>query len=380
MNEFCNAVFVVTETYSCPLYNVGEEFAVHNFTLSVNRDKQTCLILMKEFMKILAAPECLLEPHRQSALHSIPPIQQQMQRTKFDCGGCCGLVRFECKKPQKRYAVTVQGKMIEAKNREIKKQANELIQKKIYAFLRRIQLFHELDRDTIQYLAHLMHLRRYDANKILIEEGMPGTYLYILLAGQAAVVNKNGEIFAKLKRGEMFGETSLLTGRPAYPSVCSLTPIQLVVLDSRNFRQALSTYPNLNSFFWNIMMNRAKANLIRSCQINSGMNGELACISLVDLFQLINSGRKSGTLDLTLPDGHASVLFNEEGEIIHAKREGLQGKKALFALLSQEEGSFTYVVERLPDAYRKKQRLGEFMSLLLEGLQYVDESRSAAMA
>jgi hypothetical protein len=210
---------------------------------------------------------------------------------------------------------------------------------------------------------------------MLIEEGMPGTHLYILIAGQAGVINRNSEIFAKLKRGDVFGETSLLTGRPAYPSVCSLTPVQLIVLNSKNFRQALSSYPNLNSFFWNIMMTRAKANLIRSCQINSGMSGELACISLVDLFQLINSGRKSGTLDLMLPDGHASVFFNKEGEIVHATFGQLQGKEALFTLLTQENGSFTYTVENLPAPYRKKERLGEFMGLLMEGLQHADESR-----
>lgn len=375
MKEFCNFIFIVTETYSCPLYNVGEEFTVRNFTLTTRRDKQTCLLLMQEFMKVLAVPETLLAPGRSAAANALMFQQQGAQRIKFACGGCSGLIRFECKKPHKKYAVTVQGQLIEEKNREAEKQTSELVRKKIYCFLRRVKMFDELDSDTLQYLALLMQLRRYNANKMLIEEGMPGTHLYIVIAGQAGVINKNGEIFAKLKRGDVFGETSLLTGRPAYPSVCSLTPVQLIVLNSTNFRQALSSYPNLNSFFWNIMMTRAKANLIHSSQINSGMSGELACISLVDLFQLINSGRKSGTLDLILPDGHGSVLFNKEGEIVQATYGQLQGKEALFTLLPQENGSFTYTVETLPDPYSKKKRLGEFMGLLMEGLQHMDESR-----
>lgn len=374
MNEFCNVFFVVTEAYSCPLYQVGEEFAVRNFTLSTKRDKQTCLLLMQEFMKVLAVPESLLEPRRGSSMNPVLPSQQGAQRIKFECGGCSGLIRFERKKPRKSHAVTVQGRLIEAKNREAERQASELVRQKVYSFLRGIKLFDQLDADTLRYLVLLMQLRRYDADKMLVEEGMPGTYLYILLAGQAAVVNKNGEIFARLKRGEMFGETSLLTGRPAYPSVCSLTPVQLIVLNSKNFRQALSSYPNLNSFFWNIVMTRAKANLIRSCQVSSGMSGELDCISLVDLFQLINTSRKPGRLDLMLPDGHACVLFNREGEIVHAACGRLRGKKALFTLLPRKNGTFTYTVAQLPDAYRKKQRLGEFMTLLMEGLHYVDEN------
>ena len=378
MTEFRNVVFIVTEAYSCPLYKVGEEFTVRNFTLSAQPNKQTCLLLMQEFMKVLAVPESMLEPRRGPGISQVLPPQQG-QRMKFDCGGCSGLIRFERKRVQKTQAVTVQGRMIEEKNREAERQAGELVRKKIYTFLRGIKLFDQLDTDTLHYLALLMQLRRYEANKTLIEEGMPGTYLYILLAGRAAVMNKEGEIFAKLQRGDMFGETSLLTGRPAYPSVRSLTQVQLIVLNSANFRQALSSYPNLNSFFWNIMMNRAKANLVRSCQISSGMNGELACISLVDLFQLINSGKKPGRLDLTLPDGHACVLFNEDGEIVHAACGGLRDKKALFALLAREEGSFTYTVAQLPETYRKKQHLGDFMALLMEGLQRMDESRHISL-
>lgn len=252
--------------------------------------------------------------------------------------------------------------------------------KRIYFLLRGIELFDGLEVGILKHLALLMQLKQCRENKLLVEEGVPGTHFYVLLEGQAAVEDKNGEIFANLKRGDVFGETSLLTGKPAYPSVRSLTSVTLLVLTSQNFRQLTSTYPHLYRFFLNIAMDRIRKNdnrfFIRSDQIDSGISGELACISPLDLFQLIHAGSKSGKVELTLFEGHACVLFNE-GEIVHAACGQLQGKKALFALLAKEEGSFKYT-EQLSEEYKKKQILGGFMGLMMEGLQQFDEGKSTS--
>ena len=94
----------------------------------------------------------------------------------------------------------------------------------------------------------------------------------------------------------------------------------------------------------------------------------------MELFQLINSGGKSGRVDLVLPDGQAAVLFNE-GEIVHAFYAGLLGKEALFILLAQKKGTFTYTAE-LTDEEKKLPVLGGFMGLLMEGLQHLDEEKN----
>ncbi|MCI5120178.1 MAG: hypothetical protein D3908_03100, partial [Candidatus Electrothrix sp. AUS4] len=242
MSDLLNIVFVVTKAYSCPIYKEGEQFTVQNFLLSPKGDKQICLRLVKEFMEVIDIPADLLQSWLDAAINPMLPKEPGMQQMQLECGGCSGLIRFECKKVeldkdiQATQDIEAQKKLIEAKNKEAEKQTSELVKKKIYSFLCEIKLFDQLDAETLQALALLMQLRRYEAGKMLIEEGLPGTHLYILLAGEAAVVNKNGEIFARLNRGEVFGETSLLTGEPAYPSVCSLTPVQLIVLNSREFR------------------------------------------------------------------------------------------------------------------------------------------------
>ncbi|MCI5147056.1 MAG: DUF4388 domain-containing protein [Candidatus Electrothrix sp. AR3] len=90
---------------------------------------------------------------------------------------------------------------------------------------------------------------------------------------------------------------------------------------------------------------------------------------------MLNSGGKSGQVDLAFPDGNALVLFNE-GEIIHASYEKLQGKEALYALLGKNKGSFSYNTQ-LASKYEKMPVIGGFMGLLMEGLQRLDEDAEA---
>ena len=85
--EFRNAIFIVTEEQSCPIYNVGEEFQVRDMALTVKSEKPACLKLVQKVAQ---------------ASSSTPVFerftQKGIKRAKFECGGCTGLIRFEFKK------------------------------------------------------------------------------------------------------------------------------------------------------------------------------------------------------------------------------------------------------------------------------------------
>lgn len=51
--EYRNAVFVVTEEHACPIYNVSDEFIIHDSTLTIERNKEICLMLVQEVLKTL---------------------------------------------------------------------------------------------------------------------------------------------------------------------------------------------------------------------------------------------------------------------------------------------------------------------------------------
>jgi CRP-like cAMP-binding protein len=352
--SYRNAIFLVTEEHSCPLYNVGEELEVRDMALSISSDKPACLQLVREILKATSdAP--VFERF----------TQQGIQRAKFECGGCTGLVRFEFKK-EREYA-TLQMKLLAAAEQRAKMRHVE----EFYDLLRGMEIFEPLADNDLQDLSAMLKLKTYGPHKVIINRGERGTHLYIMLSGTVAVVRDGNEVLAEMGEGEVFGEMSLLSGEPVTTSVYSRTKVRIATLSAKDFKHVLNKYPILQVFFYRMLVDRAQVNSLRSGTISSGMTGELAEINAVELFQLINSSGKTGRVDLLFASGRATVLFNE-GEIVKAVHGKTEGKEALFALLARNKGTFTYT-SGLDDADRDLPVLGGFMGLIMEGLRRIDE-------
>jgi hypothetical protein len=352
--QYRNAIFIITEEHSCPLYNVGEELEVRDMALSITSDKQVCLQLVHEIL---------------GATSNTPVFerftQHGVQRAKFECGGCTGLIRFEFKK-EREYA-TLQMKLLAAAEQRAKmRHIGEF-----YDLLRGMEIFEPLADNDLQDLSAMLKLRTFSAHKVIINRGERGTHLYILLSGKVAVVREGNEVLAEMGTGEIFGEMSLLSGEPVMTSVYSRTDVRLATLSAKDFKHVLNKYPILQVFFYRMLVNRAQVNSLRSGTISSGMTGELAEINSVELFQLINSSGKTGRVDLLFASGRATVLFNE-GEIVRAEYGSLEGKEALFTLLSKNKGNFTFT-SGLEEADKELPVLGGFMGLIMEGLRRIDE-------
>jgi len=357
--EFRNAVFVVTEEHSCPLYNVGEEFSVQNSALSVDRDKQICLLMVRELLKALSDTK---------ALEQRISLQPQ-QKAKFECGGCTGLIRFEYKK-ERAYS-TLQMNLLKAAEQRAKQQI--IVQ--FFGILREMELFEPLSDFDLQDLALLMKMKGYPPNKIIIEEGERGTNFYVVLSGTVAVIKKDSQIIAEIGPGGIFGEMSLLSGELTYPSVYSRTACQLAALNSKDFKHVLAKYPILQIFFYRVLVSRAQENTLRAGKISSGMSGDLTEINPVDLFQMINSGGKTGRVVFSLgEDGGIGEALFHEGEIVSCACGAQKGKDAFFTILVQQRGRFTYT-KGLTEEEKQLPVLGGFMGLVMEGLQRIDEEQ-----
>ena len=353
-----NVVFVVTEEHSCPLYQVGDEFIIRDSTISAGRNKELCVWLVQE----------LLTAMRDSNLLKRRFTQPGARQIKFECGGCTGLVRFEYKK-ETSYS-TLQMNLLEASEKRAK---NQLVGK-FFDILRGMELFEPLDDFDLQDLALLMKLEKYPANNILLESGTVGTHFYVVLSGELNVVRDDKSVIAELGPGDIFGEMSLLSGELTYSSVHSKTPVELASLKAIEFKRILSLYPVLQVFFYRILVDRVQKNAILAGNITSGMNGELSDINAVELFQLINSGGKTGRIDLIFDECRGRVLFNA-GEIVYCKCGGYEGKDAVFYILAKQDGQFAYA-KGLSGEEKKLPVLGGFMGLIMEGLRRIDEKEA----
>ncbi len=352
--EFKNAIFIVTEEHSCPIYNVGEEFMVRDLALTVDSGKPVCLKMVHELIQ------------GQAGTASLERFTQQgTARAKFECGGCSGLIRFEYKK-EKEFA-TLHMKLLATADRRARMQHVG----SFYPLLREMEIFEPLGDNDLLDLTELLKFEKYEANKIVINKGDRGNRLYIVLSGSVAAVKDGNEVLGEMKKGDIFGEMSLLSGEPIMTSVYSRTPVEVATLSAKDFKHVLNKYPTLQVFFYRLLVNRAQANSLSSGNISSGMTGELAEVNSVELFQLINSSGKTGKIELLFASGSATVLFYE-GEIVRAVFGHLDGKDALFAILAKSEGTFTYT-SGLSEGDEQLPVIGGFMGLVMEGLRRIDE-------
>lgn len=100
--------------------------------------------------------------------------------------------------------------------------------------------------------------------------------------------------------------------------------------------------------------------------------GDLQQVSVVDLLQLLGMNRRTGALTITTASGVGEVRL-VEGDIVDAVYRRLEGEKALFRLLAEEEGSFAFASGR-GTALRRVQTPTHH--LLMDGMRQVDEVRA----
>jgi CRP-like cAMP-binding protein len=218
----------------------------------------------------------------------------------------------------------------------------------------------------------LLRFKQYGPDEIILRKGEPGTHLYIILTGKVEVVGDKGEPISEMESGGVFGEMSLLTGAPVGTSVYSRSVTKLAALTSKDFKHVLHRYPVLHVFFYRLLIERAgKIGKRFSADIGSGMAGDIAEVHVVELFQMINASQKTGTVELKLPEGNATVMFNE-GEVVSARYGNLTGKEALYKLLGVTKGQFSYQPGIPPEA-EGNEVIGGFMGLVMEGMQLLDE-------
>ena len=114
---------------------------------------------------------------------------------------------------------------------------------------RGIPLFAQVaDADLEQIASHLIE-RRYPRNTTIVEEGLPGDYMYIIREGRVKVtkLSEDGreKILEFLDEGAFVGEMALFERAPRSASVKTLTPVRLLALSRIDFIGLLKKSPDL---------------------------------------------------------------------------------------------------------------------------------------
>jgi CRP/FNR family transcriptional regulator, cyclic AMP receptor protein len=115
--------------------------------------------------------------------------------------------------------------------------------------LRNIGLFSSVTSEDLASVASLLIERRFPKHKTIVEEGLPGDYMYIISEGRVSVSKLSDDgrekILEFLEDGDFFGEMSLLDNAPRSASVRALTETRVLALSRSDFLAVLQRSPDL---------------------------------------------------------------------------------------------------------------------------------------
>ncbi len=115
--------------------------------------------------------------------------------------------------------------------------------------LRNIPLFANVSDADLESIASHMIERRYPRHSVVVEEGLPGDYMYVICEGRVKVtkLSEDGreKILKFLGVGDFFGEMALLDRAPRSASVETLDASRMLALARNDFLASMRSSPNL---------------------------------------------------------------------------------------------------------------------------------------
>lgn len=90
-------------------------------------------------------------------------------------------------------------------------------------FLSTVKVFSKLDQDKLLMLAEHVQVLNFGKDRIIVEQGVPGEYLWIIRQGSVKisreVAGKGKKVLATLSPPDIFGEISLISKKPTNAEV-----------------------------------------------------------------------------------------------------------------------------------------------------------------
>ena len=347
------AIFKIIEDNSCPLYKLEERFILSEKALTFPKDRESCLILVREMTELLFQ---LLDERGQTGSGA-------GDDRIYTCSGCTGLIKFIQVGEEDEERNTHQVASLDAE------------QKLLLSKLSASSLVKAFPQDQVGKFIHCLSVRIVQAGSCIITKGEINDHLYIILSGEVSVEDDTVKI-TTLKEGDVCGEMSYFGNKIARSSVRAIRPTRVASISGDDFGQLMSQIAPVQLFMARLLAERlARANTVRTREFDACMQGRIKEMAPAELFQIFHMHQKTGSLILELSMGTAKVSFRE-GCIINASYADLHNQDAIFSILAEKEGVYRFTVGLTPQEM-KAAEIGDFMMLLMEGVKRVDEENEA---
>lgn len=355
------AAFEITAANNCPLYKKGDDFTLSGSGLRPPAEKPVCLFLATEISKLIGG-----------RINTESNTEAPFAGSSFNCGGCSGLAQFK-HVSQKKYQ-TIQMQLLAAAKE--KKEARKITG--IAGLLSNFPMFQAFSENNLKDIVSSLTMKKYNPDKFILHKGQPGKHIYIIVSGNVSVINDDGNIIVNLGEGEIFGDMSLLSGKPVSASIKTVDHVKALLLHGTDFSRVLLRHPFLQMAFSRLLVQRlSDANMKLTENSDSDMAGKLMKIPPVELFQMFHENMKTGNFKLEFSGGQARVIFSK-GEIVSTSYRDKTGIDAFYDILKERKGRFNFI-SNISSEDEKAEPIGGFMKLMMEGLQRIDEENASGI-
>jgi len=349
--NFKRSGFEIIENRNCPFYQKGDKFTVLGRSISL-LGKPTCLTLMSDVTQTLV--NCQNSENSKTAENA---------KHEFTCSGyqtgCPGTIRLKYYRGESQ--TTSPEKPLD---RDISPLVDDL---------KNFSIFKTLSGHEFKEIISYFKIKKFAKNQIILRKGDRGENLYVILSGKVDIIGNYGVTITSLTRGEIFGEMSLLTGNPVSTKVKVVEDTKTMYMSGSYFRMMLNRFSPLQMYFARLMVQRlAKSNIERAKEFSTAISGNLSEINTTELLQALNLAQKHGVLTLALPKGEARISFRD-GEPVSVNYSGKTGEEAFFEILKHKRANFKFS-PGLPPSEMDAPVVGDFMYLLMEGMNRIDSS------
>jgi len=128
--------------------------------------------------------------------------------------------------------------------------------------LKKITFFSTMSDGEREKLIPLLHEHRVPAGQAIVTEGEPGRRFYLLIDGQALVIEEldshRAKLLAELKSGDVFGELSILDEGTRSASVVARSDCSLQFIAADEFKTLLLGHPEITLKVAKILASRLR--------------------------------------------------------------------------------------------------------------------------
>lgn len=343
------AVFQVIGNSNCQLYERKEYFTLTDKAITVPEGKDCCLILVREMTQLLF--QLLKEEGKKKKI--------DLSR-EYTCSGCSGIIRF----------VRIDTKEAESKDDPIPVLITDHEQR-LFDKIFKYPILKDIPANHLREFIGCFKVVKLRSGSSLIEKGQPIKSIFIPLSG-SLIVEDEGVRIATLEEGEICGEMSYFGDNIASSTVRTIEDTEVLSISGEDFGRLIKASSGVHDYMVRLLAKRlADANSVRVSDFDVSMQGRVNEMTPAELLQIFHMHQKTGVLSLELPRGAGRLSFLD-GAIVVADYAGMSGQDAVYGILGEREGRYSFV-DGLPQNAKQLKPIGDFMMLIMEGVKRTDE-------